>query len=92
VTGEESGCCVIDHNRFTDNRFFGIAIADGEHTVSNTKIFGGNIGVAAIATNANTVATLDRVKIVDAEIPVQALSSGEFSAAVNVVAPYFFAP
>ena len=92
VTGEESGCCIIDHNGFTDNRFFGIAIADGEHTVSNTKIFGGNIGVAAIATNANTVATLDRIKIVDAEIPVQALSSGEFSAAVNVVAPYFFAP
>ncbi|MGE5862221.1 MAG: hypothetical protein ACM31H_00475 [Nitrososphaerales archaeon] len=92
LTGEESGCCVIDHNRLTDNRFFGIAVADGEHTVSNTKIFGGNIAVAAIATNANTVATLDRVKIVDAEIPVQALSSGEFTAAVNVVSPYFFAP
>jgi len=92
VTGEESGCCVIDHNRLTDNRFFGIVIADGEHTISSTKVFGGNIGVAAIATNANTVATLDHVKIVDAEIPVQALSSGEFTAAVNVVSPYFFAP
>jgi len=92
VTGEESGCCVIDHNRLTDNRFFVIVIADSEHTISSTKVFGGNIGVAAIATNANTVATLDHVKIVDAEIPVQALSSGEFTAAVNVVSPYFFAP
>ncbi|HSF00623.1 MAG TPA: right-handed parallel beta-helix repeat-containing protein [Nitrososphaeraceae archaeon] len=92
MTGEQSGCCIIDHNKLTDNRFFGIAIADGEHTISNTKIFGGNVGVAAIATNANTVATLDHVKIVDAKIPVQALSSGGFTAVVNVVSPYFFAP
>ncbi|HET9805719.1 MAG TPA: hypothetical protein VFP49_02305 [Nitrososphaeraceae archaeon] len=92
MTGEQSGCCIIDHNKLTDNRFFGIVIADGEHTISNTKIFGGNIGVAAIATNANTVATLDHVKIVDAEIPVHALSSGDLTASVNVVSPYFFAP
>ncbi len=87
-----SGCCIVDYNKLTDNRFFGIVIADGEHTISNTKIFGGNIGVAAIATNANTVATLDHVKIVDAEIPVHALSSGDLTASVNVVSPYFFAP
>jgi hypothetical protein len=67
-------------------------INDGDHTISNTKIFGGNSGVAAIATNANTVAILDHDKIVDVEIPVQALSSCEFTAAVNVVSPYFFAP
>jgi nitrous oxidase accessory protein NosD len=69
ITGEQSGCCIIDYNKLTDNRFFGIVIADGEHKVSNTKIFGGEVGVAAIATNANTTATLDNVKIVDAEIP-----------------------
>jgi parallel beta helix pectate lyase-like protein len=87
-----SGCCIIDHNKLTDNRFLGVGIYDGEHTISNTKIFGGNIGVAAIATNANTVATLDRIKIVDAKIPVQALSSGGFTAAVNIVSSYFLAP
>ena len=92
ITGEQNGCCVIDYNKLTDNRFFGIVIADGEHKVSNTKIFGGEVEAAAIATNANTTATLDNVKIVDTEIPVQALSSGEFTAAVNVVSPYFFAP
>ncbi len=46
---EGSGCCIIDHNKLTDNPFFGIVIDDSEHTISNTKIFGGNIGVAAIA-------------------------------------------
>jgi hypothetical protein len=92
MTGEQSGCCIIDHNKLTDNRFFGVVIADGEHLISNTKIFGENVGVAAIATNANTVATLDHVKIVDAKILVQALSSGGFTAAVNVLSPYFFVP
>ena len=87
-----SGCCLIDHNKLVDNEFFGIVIADGEHTVSNTKIFGGKVGVAAIAFSANTVATLDGVKIVDAKTPIQALSSAGFTATVNVVSPYFLAP
>jgi parallel beta-helix repeat protein len=87
-----SGCCIIDHNKLTDNHFFGIVIADGEHTISNTKIFGGKVGVLAIAFSVNTVATLDHVKIIDAKIPVQALSSEGFTATVNVVFPYFFAP
>ncbi|HEX6294338.1 MAG TPA: right-handed parallel beta-helix repeat-containing protein [Nitrososphaeraceae archaeon] len=80
-----SECCILDHNKLTDNRFLGVGIQDSEHTVSNTKIFGGNVGVAAIATNANTTATLDHVKIVNADISVQALSSSGFTAAVNVI-------
>jgi hypothetical protein len=67
-------------------------IGDSEHTVSNTKIFSGGVGVLAAAIFENTVATLDGVKIVDAEIPVQALSSGDLTASVNVVSPYFLAP
>jgi parallel beta-helix repeat protein len=77
-----SGCCIIDYNKLTDNRFFGIVINDGEHTISNTKIFGGNIGVAAVAITANTVAILDQVKIVGATTPVLELPSGEFTAEV----------
>ncbi len=87
-----SGCCIFENNKLKDNRFFGFIVVDGEFTVSNTKIFGGNVGVAAIAYTANTVATLDRVKIVDAEIPIQALSTGTLTAAVNVLSPSFFAP
>ena len=34
---EGSGCFLIDHNKLTDNRFFGIEIWDGEYTISNTK-------------------------------------------------------
>lgn len=57
-------------------------ISDGEHTISNTKIFGGNVGVAAIAFSANTVAILDHVKIVGATTPVQELPSDGFTAEI----------
>ncbi|HEX5186453.1 MAG TPA: right-handed parallel beta-helix repeat-containing protein, partial [Nitrososphaeraceae archaeon] len=89
---EGSGCCLIDHNKLTDNHIFGIVIADGEHTVSNTKIFGGQVGAAAAALFYNTTATLDQVKIIGTEIPIQALSTGNLTAAVNVFSPSFFKP
>lgn len=82
---ENSGCCKIENNKLSDNRFFGITIVDGEHTISNTKIFGGNVGVAAIAFSANTIATLDNVKIVGATIPVQEFPSGGFTAEVVIL-------
>ena len=88
----ESGCCIVDKNKLKDNRFFGVTVVDGNHTISNTKILGGEVGAAAIAFSANTTATLDRVKIVDAEIPIQSLSTGNLTAAVNVLSPSFFAP
>ncbi len=87
-----SGCCIVDQNKLTDNRFFGVTIVDGEHTISNSKIFGGKVGAAAIALNANTTATLDQVKIIGAETPIQALSTGNLTAAVNVLSPSFFQP
>ena len=87
-----SGCCIFDQNKLTDNRFFGVTIVDGEHTISNSKIFGGKVGAAAIALNANTTATLDQVKIIGAETPIQALSTGNLTAAVNVLSPSFFQP
>jgi parallel beta-helix repeat protein len=90
--GGASGCCIVDLNKLVDNEFFGIVIADSEQTVSNTKIFGGEVGAAAAATFFNTTATLDHVKIVGAEIPIQALSTGNLTAAVNVLSPSFFAP
>jgi Right handed beta helix region len=89
---EASGCCIIDYNKLEDNRFFGIVIGDSEHIVSDTKIFGGQVGAAAAATIANTTAILDQVKIVGAEIPIQALSTGNLTAAVNVLSPSFFQP
>jgi parallel beta-helix repeat protein len=84
-----SECCIIDYNKLTDNRFFGIVINDGEQTISNTKIFGGNIGVAAVAITANTVATLDNVKIIGATIPVQEIPSGGFTAEVVILSNSF---
>ena len=88
----KSGCCIVDQNTLKDNRFFGIVIEDSEQIVSNTKIFGGKVGAAAAATFGNTTATLDHVKIIGAETPIQALSSGNLTAAVNVLSPSFFQP
>lgn len=88
----KSGCCIVDQNILKGNRFFGIVIEDSEHIVSNTKIFGGNVGVAAAATFGNAAAILDHVKIIGAETPLQALSSGNLTAAVNVLSPSVFLP
>ena len=88
----ESGCCLVEKNKLQDNRFFGITVVDGDHTIANTKILGGKVGAAAIAFSANTTATLDQVKIVGTEIPIQALSSGNLTAAVNVLSLSFFEP
>ena len=88
----QSGCCIVDQNTLKDNRFFGIVIEDIEHIVSNTKIFGGKVGVAAAATFGNTTATLDHVKIIDAETPIQALSSSNLTVVVNVLSPSVILP
>lgn len=85
-------CCIINHNKFIDNVFLGILLVDSKNTISNTKILGGDVGVGAIAFSANTTATLDQVKIVGAETPIQALSNGNLTAAVNVLSPSFFQP
>ena len=45
------------------------------------------LNVAAIAFSANTVATLDHVKILGATTPVLDLPSGEFTAVVVVSLP-----
>ncbi len=71
-----SGCCEVDRNILKNNRFFGIAIVDGEHTISNTKISGGNVGVLAAAFGVDTVATLNRVIITGTTTPTQELPVG----------------
>lgn len=71
-----SGCCEVDRNILKNNRFFGIAVIDSSHTISNTKISGGNVGVLAVAFSVKTVATLDRVLITGVATPTQELSVG----------------
>lgn len=79
-----SGCCEIDRNLLKNNRFFGIAIVDGEHTISSTKISGGNVGVLAAAFEVDTVATLNRVVIAGATNPTQELPVGATAEVVFV--------
>jgi parallel beta-helix repeat protein len=79
-----SGCCEVDRNILKNNRFFGIAVVDSEHTILNTKISGGNVGVLAAAFSINTVATLDRVIITGVATPAQELSVGATAKVVFV--------
>jgi parallel beta-helix repeat protein len=85
-----SGCCKVERNKLTDNQFFGIVIQDGEHTISYTKISGGNVGVLAAAIFADTIATLDHVKIEDATTPIQELECCGFTAEVVTIPPNSF--
>lgn len=78
-------CCIINHNKLIDNVFFGILLVDSKNTISNTKILGGDVGVGAIASIQDTVAILDGVKIIGAEIPVQEFPSGGFTAEVVIL-------
>jgi len=68
--------CKVDHNTLTKNRFFGAVVGDGEQTISNTKISGGNVGVLAVAFEVDTVATLNRIIITGTTTPTQELPVG----------------
>jgi hypothetical protein len=85
---EGSGCCKIDQNILRNNQFFSVVIQDGEQMVSNTIIFGGKVGVLAVAFSVDTVATLNRVIIVGTTTPTQELPVG--ASAEIVFAPRQF--
>ena len=85
-------CCIINHNKLIDNVFFGILLVDSKNTISNTKILGGDVGVGAIASIQDTVAILDGVKIIGAEIPIQTLSTAGFTASIKVISQHFLGP
>jgi len=53
----------ISRNILLDNHYFGAALQDGSFTMRGDRIRGGVGGVAAIAAFADTVATLDNVRI-----------------------------
>jgi parallel beta-helix repeat protein len=80
-----SGCCKITNNKLKDNRFFGITIVDGNHASSHDKISGGNVGVASIAIDADTTATLVHDKITDTTTPTQELECCGFTAEIVTI-------
>ncbi|WP_369265494.1 right-handed parallel beta-helix repeat-containing protein [Streptomyces sp. R35] len=57
-------CCQISRNRLTDNRFFGIAIQDGDGTTAHNEITGGQVGIGVIADAVDTTGILrgDRIR------------------------------
>ena len=74
-------CCMISGNRVSNNRFFGIVIQDGDGMTSENTITGGRVGIAVIATTADTVGVLQGDRIRRASIaPVQELECCGFTA------------
>jgi hypothetical protein len=67
----------------TDNRQFGILIQDGRNQTAKNEISGGNVGVAAVAVNADAVATSRDDDISGMTVaPVQTFSCCGFTAEV----------
>ena len=85
--GENSKCCKVFNNVLKDNRFFGMTLANGEHTSSQDKITGGSVGVAAIADSVDTVARLVNDKVKNTDIPYQELTCNDFTAKIIVIPP-----
>jgi parallel beta-helix repeat protein len=51
-------CCTISGNVLTDNRFFGIAIQDGDGSTRDNTITGGQVGIGVIADAVDTTGVL----------------------------------
>jgi parallel beta-helix repeat protein len=51
-------CCKISGNTLTNNRYFGIAIQDGNGETRGNKISGGQVGIGVIADAVDTVGVL----------------------------------
>ena len=61
----------MSQNTLRDNRFFGVLVVDGAHTLSQTTISGSGVGIAAIAFASDAIATLEQVVITGAAQPIQ---------------------
>jgi parallel beta-helix repeat protein len=78
-------CCTISENHFTNNRFIGVLIADGNGTTSENEITGGQIGIAVVADIVDTVGVLRGDKIRDTTVaPVREESCCGFTATAIV--------
>ena len=51
-------CCTISDNTLMNNRFFGIAVQDGDGTTRDNTITGGQVGIGVIADTDDTTALL----------------------------------
>jgi len=78
-------CCTISGNHVSHNRFFGIAIQDGDGATSENIITGGLAGIAVVAGTADTVGVLKGDRIRRASVaPVQELDCCGFTATAIV--------
>jgi hypothetical protein len=75
------GCCEIRHNILGDNRFFGIAIQDGDGATLANRIRGGEVGIGVIAGGADTVGRLRHDRIHGTSVaPVKEIECCGFTA------------
>lgn len=79
------GCCSDDGNKLINNRYFGAVIQDGDNTLSNDSIVGGQVGVGVVADFEDTTGTLHNVAIEQTSVsPTQTISCCGFTARVVI--------
>lgn len=80
------GAISASHNAMLNNRYFGLAIQDGDATSAFDRIVGGQIGVGVIADFADTVGTLRNELIGGASVaPIKEISCCGVTAMAVVV-------
>jgi len=78
-------CCKISGNTLTNNRYFGIAIQDGNGETRGNTISGGQVGIGVIADAADTVGVLRGDSITGATLaPVREIECCGFAATAIV--------
>ncbi|MEV7520991.1 hypothetical protein [Streptomyces sp. NPDC091371] len=75
----------IGHNDIQQSSYVGMALQDGSFTIRKDRIRGGVHGVAVIATEVDTNAVLEGVKITQTSgVPVQTFECCGFTATATV--------
>jgi parallel beta helix pectate lyase-like protein len=75
------GAIFATHNVMLNNRYFGLAIQDGDSSSSFDRIVGGQVGVGVIADFADTVGTLSHELIAGTSVsPIKEISCCGFTA------------
>jgi len=93
------GCCTTENNKLTNNRYFGLAIHDGNNIVSHNIISGGQVGIGVMGDSVDTIGNLDNNVISGTSLrPVQEISCCGFTAMAIITrflsdesSPKFFA-
>jgi parallel beta-helix repeat protein len=86
--GAAPNCCSVSNNTLTGNFVAGYEVADGDQSISQDAISGGEVGVFVLADSVNTTVTLRNVSITGTSVaPTQTFSCCGFTARTVILGP-----